>query len=225
MGDLPGRGPPAVGSSGSTGTRITKVYTGSVAVVELETIFAFARDHGILKPIIGQKAPGDVMSSQQKVELTHFLNQQYLCESLTVKEIETLLDYTELVHYRKNEMIADIGDVGEALYFVVNGEAALYYDDGREEHEVGRMTEGELMGEMSFFDRKPRSARIRAKADDTRILLLSRPKYQRLRVEHPYVAVNLLEHAVISLDHLFRRVSSDVASYAQYLRGGGGIRK
>ena len=61
---------------------------------------------------------------------------------------------------------------------------------------------------------------MRAKADDTRILLLSRAKYQRLRVEHSYIAVNLLEHAVISLDHLFRRVSSDVASYVQYLRGG-----
>lgn len=164
------------------------------------------------------------MTGQSKVQLTQFLNQQYLCESLTVKEIEILLDYTELVHYRKNQVIADIGEVGECLYFVVHGEAALSYDDGREEHEVGRMGEGELMGEMSFFDRKPRSARIRAKADDTQILLLPRPKYRRLRVEHPYIAVNLLEHAVISLDHLFRRVSSDVASYAQYMHGGGGIR-
>lgn len=155
-----------------------------------------------------------------KIQLTQFLNQQYLCESLTVKEIETLLDYTELVRYQKNQTIADIGEIGEALFFVVHGEAALYYDEGNEEHEVGRMTEGELMGEMSFFDRKPRSARLRAKTDDTQILMLSRPKYLRLRVEHPYIAVNLLEHAVISLDHLVRRVSSEVAGYSQYLHGG-----
>ncbi len=161
------------------------------------------------------------MTNKSKVELAEFLTHQYLCESLTIKEVETLLDYTELVQFRKNATIADIGEVGEALFFVVKGEVALYYDDGGQESEVGRMTEGELMGEMSFFDRKPRSARMRAKSDDTRVLLLSRAKYKRIRVEHPYIAVNLLEHAVISLDHLFRRVSNDVALFSQYIHGGG----
>jgi hypothetical protein len=62
---------------------------------------------------------------------------------------------------------------------------------------------------------------MRAKSDDTRVLLLSRAKYKRIRVEHPYIAVNLLEHAVISLDHLFRRVSNDVAGFSQYIHGTG----
>ena len=75
------------------------------------------------------------------------------------------------------------------------------------------------MGEMSFFDREPRSARIRAMAD-TQLLKLSRKMYTRLRVEHPYIAVNLLEHAIISLDHLFRRVGMDIASFNQYMYGG-----
>ena len=83
------------------------------------------------------------------------------------------------------------------------------------------MNEGQLMGEMSFFDRRPRSARIRATADNTQVLVLSRAKYKRLRVEHPYIAVNLLEHAIISLDHLFRSLSSDVAKFSHYIYGSG----
>jgi hypothetical protein len=43
--------------------------------------------------------------------------------------------------------------------------------------------------------------------------------YKRLRVEHPYIAVNLLEHAIISLDHLVRRVSQDEMSLARYMFG------
>lgn len=156
-----------------------------------------------------------------KIDLTHFLNQQYLCESLTVKEVQTLLDYTELVTFNKSDIIADIGEVGEALYFVISGEATLVHGGDAGETEVGHMKEGELIGEMSFFDQRPRSVRIRAMCDGTQLLRLPRAMYDRLRVEHPYIAVNLLEHAIVSLDHLFRRVSTDVATFSQYFYGPG----
>ncbi len=157
----------------------------------------------------------------EKINLVQFLNQQYLCESLTVKEVQTLLDYTELAHFKKSEIIADIGEVGQALFFVVKGEATLYYDENNTETEVGRVGEGELMGEMSFFDQEPRSVRVKSTAADTALLKLSRIMYNRLRIEHPYIAVNLLEHAIVSLDHLFRRVSSDVATFSNYFYGKG----
>lgn len=161
------------------------------------------------------------MTGSDKIELTQFLNQQYLCESLTIKEVNTLLDYIELVNFKKKDIIAEAGEVGQALYFVVRGEVALFYDEGGEEIEVGRMKEGELMGEMSFFDKKPRLVRLRAMSADTQLLKLTRVRYERLRVEHPYIAVNLLEHAIISLDHLIRRVSTDVATLGKYIRGKG----
>ena len=151
----------------------------------------------------------------EKIDLAQFLNQQYLCESLTIKEVTTLIDYTKLVVCNKGDVIADIGEVGEALYFVIRGEAALYVGD-ETESQVGHIKEGELMGEMSFFDHNPRSVRAKALADDTRLLKLSRAMYKRLRVEHPYIAVNLLEHAIVSLDHLFRQVSQDVSTFSNY---------
>lgn len=153
------------------------------------------------------------------IDLAEFLNQQYLCESLTLKEIETLLDFTEVVTYRSGQIVVDIGEVGEALYFVVHGEAALVSDKDGNSIEVGRLREGEMIGEMSFFDRNPRSLRIIATKNNTRLLRLSRVMYQRLRIEHPYIAVNLLEHAIISLDHLFRRISSNVSLLKQYFIG------
>lgn len=156
----------------------------------------------------------------EKIDLAQFLNQQYLCESLTIKEVTTLIEYTELVVVNKGEVIADIGEVGEALYFVIAGEAALFAGV-KADSQVGLIKAGELMGEMSFFDREPRSVRARALMDDTRLLKLSRAMYKRLRVEHPYIAVNLLEHAIVSLDHLFRQVSQDVSTLSHYLYGAG----
>jgi CRP-like cAMP-binding protein len=159
--------------------------------------------------------------TEKRAKLTQFLNQQYLCEALTVKEVETLLDFTELVELKKGQVIADIGEVGEALFFVIKGEAALLVDDHGREIEVGRMHEGELMGEMSFFDRHPRSLRMRALSTDTQLLKLPRTMYNRLRVEHPFIAVNLLEHAIISLDRLVRSVSEDEATLTRYIYGVG----
>ena len=156
----------------------------------------------------------------EKIDLAQFLNQQYLCESLTIKEVTTLIEYTELVIFKKGDVIADIGEVGEALYFVIAGETALYTGD-KKESQVGLIKAGELMGEMSFFDREPRSVRAKALKDDTRLLKLSRAMYKRLRGEHPYIAVNLLEHAIISLDHLFRQVSQDVSTFSSYIYGTG----
>ena len=161
------------------------------------------------------------MNTDSKKQLTDFLNQQYLCQSLTLKEVETLLEYTELVEFRQGDVIAEVGEVGEALYFVVVGKATLWYDDGGREMEVGHMEEGELMGEMSFFDREPRLLRMRADSTPTRLLKLSRAMYDRIRVEHPYITVNLLEHAIVSLDHLVRRVSENEVNLSRYIFGPG----
>ena len=125
------------------------------------------------------------------VDLIQFLNDQVWCDSLTVNEVKIFLEYTELVNFKAKEIVAEIG-------------------------EVGRIKEAEIMGEMSFFDRRPRSVRLEA-AKKTQLIKLSRSMYQRLRVEHPYIAVNLLEHAIVSLDHLFRRASHDVSTFANYL--------
>ena len=69
---------------------------------------------------------------------------------------------------------------------------------------------------MSFFDKRPRTVRMDAVVDNTQMLKLPRAMYERLKVEHPYIAANLLEHAIVSLDHLFRRVSKDITTFANY---------
>jgi CRP-like cAMP-binding protein len=155
------------------------------------------------------------------ISLTQFLSHQHLCSSLTVAEVDTLLDYLTLLEFKKGDILTDIGDVGDDLYFVVKGEIALTFDDGQRENEIVRAGAGEMLGSMSFFDKQPRSVRLVAKAPETEVLKLSRAMYKRMKVEHPYIAINIVEQAIVSLDHLFRRVSSDFAQFSHYLYGPG----
>ena len=150
-----------------------------------------------------------------------FLNEEQLWQTLNDAELERFLEFTEEVTCSKGDIIADIGEVGKALFIVMDGKVTLVADDGTEEIHVGEIVKGEILGEMSFFDQKPRSVRLKAAAKSTRLLRLSRERYERIRVQCPYIAVNLLELAIISLDHLVRRQSTDVATYTRFLYGKG----
>lgn len=162
------------------------------------------------------------MSNSPHVEISQFLKQHHLAQSLTMSEVQTLAEYVTHAHFTKDQVIADVGTLGEALYFCVKGEMAIvYHNPTGDELEVVRVAEGEMAGEMSFFDRQPRSARIVAKSDDTQVLVLTRARYQRLKVEHPYITVNILEQAIVSLDHLFRNVSQDFTQFSSYIYGTG----
>jgi len=152
--------------------------------------------------------------SEDSIDLTSFIKNLTWCESLTLSEIKTLIDFTELVQYKKGDIIAEIGEVGEALFIVVSGEVALLSHENQTS-DVGSIKDGEIMGEMSFFDRRPRSVRLQA-VKKTKLLKLTRSMYQRMRIEHPYITVNILEHAIVSLDRLFRRASKDVTTFADY---------
>lgn len=159
------------------------------------------------------------MSDQQS--RTEALSQHPIASALTPEQIEVLASYLETVHVHEHDVIAEIGEVGESLYAVIAGEVALYHEEGGQETEVGRMKAGEFAGEMSFFDRVPQEVRLRALRAETVLLRLSRAEYERLRAENPDIAVHLLEYAIISMDHLVRRVSDDMAAITRYLHSRG----
>ena len=136
--------------------------------------------------------------------------------NLSYEDNARLLTYFEHISFSPQQIIAD---VGEALYYIVNGEAILYHHEKGTEMEVTRVQRGELMGEMSFFDRSPRQVQIRAGKHGAMVYRLSREAYERLRQEFPSGAALLLEGVIISLDHIFRRTAHYLRDVSQYLYG------
>ncbi len=156
------------------------------------------------------------ITQEDREHLTQFLGNLVDTSILTHREIHDFLDYCDLMAPKKGEVIADFGEVGEALVFVLEGQGCLMAQMPESEMEIGKIQPGEMLGEMSFFDRKPREVRLRAGAD-TRLLRIKRSMYQRLRLERPLLAVLLLEVAIISLDHLYRRTSTDMTQLNRYI--------
>lgn len=157
-----------------------------------------------------------MITDNDRKQLTEFLTQLSDTQIFTQREINAFLDFCDLMNLSTGDIIADIGEVGESLYFLLEGEAELVVGARANEVVVGRILAGEMLGEMSFFDRNPRNVRLRA-SESTRLLRLPRTMYQRLRLEHPVLTVLLLEYALISLDNLYRRTSTDMAQLNQYI--------
>ncbi len=100
--------------------------------------------------------------STEQFELNDMLCQNKFCESLTIREVNTFLEFTETVSFQKGDIITDFGD---ALYFVIEGVTGLFHDN------------------------QPRSTRIRAMKANNRLLRISKTMYNRLRVKHPDISV------------------------------------
>lgn len=154
-------------------------------------------------------------------EMVAYFRKNLICETLTRQEVAALREYLQDITFKKDQIIAEIGDVGDSLYFVVSGKSALFRDEEGDEIKVASMKEGTLVGEMSFFDRKPRNVRIKAESKTVQMLVLTRAMYQRLKIEHPIIAVNLLENAIVSLDYLIRHMGEDIANLNHYFYGNG----
>ncbi len=141
------------------------------------------------------------------------------CAALTRDEVATFVSFTTAVNAEPQEIVAEIGHVEDHFFLVIDGTLKLSREEMGNEIEVGRLEAGCLAGVMSFFDNKPRSIRLRAAKKGVSLLSITRPMYKRLCVEHPYIAVNLLEFVILSLDKLVRSTSQDVSTMHKQMTG------
>lgn len=72
---------------------------------------------------------------------------------------------------KKGEVLFREGDPSDCLYVIKKGIIAVTKAKGKGEIELAELKTGEMIGEMAFFDSKPRSAGGKAKTDSTVIVL------------------------------------------------------
>jgi CRP-like cAMP-binding protein len=93
---------------------------------------------------------------------------------------------------RAGQVLAREGARGSEMYFVRTGSLAIVKDITRGvEQVVARIGAGEFVGEMALFDRRPRSATIRAETD-AQLLVLDRKAVQVLVNMSPAAAAAFL---------------------------------
>ncbi|MEW6006950.1 MAG: Crp/Fnr family transcriptional regulator [bacterium] len=122
-----------------------------------------------------------------------FLRLVPIFSSLPPEDLEGLGKIADFKTYKKNTLFFLKDDVGVHLFIVERGSAKVIveHEDGREII-LSILYPGDIFGEISLLDGKPRSATVVAK-EDCEVLLIARSKFLSFLKEHPGVSIKILE--------------------------------
>ncbi len=69
---------------------------------------------------------------------------------------------SETVRLMPNDYLMREGEESTEMYYLQSGTLVVYKRRGDGDHQIGNIIAGELVGEMSFLDKQPRSASVKA---------------------------------------------------------------
>ncbi|MCK5074299.1 MAG: cyclic nucleotide-binding domain-containing protein [Bacteriovoracaceae bacterium] len=85
---------------------------------------------------------------------------------------------------KKDEYLMREGEESDTMYFLKSGTMGVFKIKGGREHLIGNIYSGELVGEMSFLDKGPRSASVKSMSECHMIVIPS-DKFERTLSQLP----------------------------------------
>jgi CRP/FNR family transcriptional regulator/CRP/FNR family cyclic AMP-dependent transcriptional regulator len=140
----------------------------------------------------------------------NFLRQVALFDCLGDPELEALAELTFSRTFDKGQLIILAKETGDTLFIIRVGQVkvSLIHEDGKE-FILSLLGEGEVFGELSLLDDRPRSANVTALVK-TELLMLRRSDFLSLVGRVPQIAISLLEELASRL----RRTDDQVEGLA-----------
>jgi CRP-like cAMP-binding protein len=107
-------------------------------------------------------------------------------------QLAHLADFLEFQELLQHSMVVQQGEPGDAMYLILSGELRARTMIGERETILTTFGPGDFFGEMSLFDKGPRSADVVTNVDST-VLRLSAASLERLTREMPSLATPFLQ--------------------------------
>jgi CRP/FNR family cyclic AMP-dependent transcriptional regulator len=112
------------------------------------------------------------------------LSTKRIFTALTEAEENSILEACDSIVLSKGEILFKKGDETNALYIVSEGELSVLDEIPGQRVFLAGLHEGEIFGEMSFLDERPRSASVQAVTDSV-VLRFTKENFIRLVIEAP----------------------------------------
>jgi CRP/FNR family transcriptional regulator, cyclic AMP receptor protein len=140
-----------------------------------------------------------------------FLREVRLFKDIGEPELVALGESLRERPLRRGQVLFREGELGEEMFIVVRGSIVVSKPvKERVEQVLARMGPGDFFGEMSLFDRAPRSATIQADSDAS-LLALDREALRRLTEVSPRAAAAFF-HALVQVFIERLRASGDLVA-------------
>jgi CRP-like cAMP-binding protein len=102
-----------------------------------------------------------------------------------------LLAYTsEVVTYRESQVLFRLGDVGDAAYVIIKGDAEVIIPSASGDIPIAVLHDGDFVGEIAILCDTPRTATVRAKSELKALRIRKEPFFELLH-QFPEMAVEM----------------------------------
>ena len=144
-------------------------------------------------------------------ETRTFLREVRLFKDIAQPELTTLAETLRERPLKRGQVLVREGESGEEMFVVLRGSMVISKAvTGRVEQVLARIGPGDFFGEMSLFDRSPRSATVQADTEAT-LLVLDREALRRLTEQNPRAAAAFFQALVqVFIERL--RASGDLVA-------------
>jgi CRP/FNR family transcriptional regulator len=149
-------------------------------------------------------------------DIARFLKTVRLFGEFTEPELMALAARLDERGLKRESVLFREGDQGQEMYVVRSGTILVSKGvTGRVEQVLARMSSGDFFGEMSLFDRSPRSATIQAETDST-LLVLDRDNLNLLIELNPRAAAAFFRSLVQVFIERLRTTGNLVAEVTRW---------
>ncbi|MSP88617.1 MAG: cyclic nucleotide-binding domain-containing protein [Alphaproteobacteria bacterium] len=128
------------------------------------------------------------MSLNEEVELLRAIP---LFAKIEPAKLKLLAFTSERLTYEADQVLFNQGDMGDAAYIVMDGEAAVLINAPQGRIEVARFKRGDIVGEMAILCDVPRTATVQAVGNLT-TLRVSKDLFFHLVTEFPQMAIEIM---------------------------------
>ena len=106
-------------------------------------------------------------------------------------DVAALLEHAEVRRVRAGQTLIHVGDTDTSLFVVTDGTLEARLPRRRRPVRLSTLTTGSVVGELSFFDGRPRSAEVVA-VTDAEVVRLSPEGFDALSAAHPALGRRIL---------------------------------
>lgn len=136
------------------------------------------------------------MSLQEEVDL---LRKIPLFAKIDPSKLKLLAFTSERLTYQAEQVVFNQGDMGDAAYIIIDGDASILINTDQGQIEVANLGKGDVVGEIAILCDVPRTATVRAK-DALITLKISKDLFFRLVSEFPEIAVEIMRELAQRLE-------------------------
>ena len=113
----------------------------------------------------------------------------------------------DTMNFKKGATIIHEGTTGSYAYLILSGSVEVSKKVGEEKLVLSRLVKGNIFGEMSLVDDKPRSATIVA-LEDTEVRVISRDRFESMLEQNPRAVIPLLKQVFQRVRYLNQMVTA-----------------